>query len=152
MPKQYARNAPYARALRWSRNATNADLCAMVMKAARDAWPYIYFPRNISRDEAPAAIYEYVRERVHYVREDGDQLIRMPWRTLEDGRGDCKSLTVLVASLARAAGCSVVVRFVQYPGDDHYGHVYPIVDGVPIDVELPLGDEVTFESKEDRRL
>lgn len=152
MPKQYAPGSPYARALRWSRNASNDDLCTMVMEAARHSWPFLQWPRSIPREDVPAAVYEYVRERVQYVREDGDQLIRMPWRTLEDGQGDCKSLTVLVAALARAAGCSVVVRFVRYAGDDHYGHVYPIVDGVPVDVELPLGSEVNYQDKEDRRL
>lgn len=142
----YNSKAPYERAALWNERATNADLQRYVIDATRAAWPHIDWPRNIPRKDVPATVHAFAQQAVQYVREDGDQLTRLPWRTVEDGIGDCKSLSVLVASLARAAGCSVVLRFAQYPGDDHYGHVYAVVDGIVCDPELRLGDEVKAEN------
>jgi transglutaminase-like putative cysteine protease len=150
MLREYVHNAPYTRAARYRMNATNADLVRDVIDATRAAWPCIEWPQSIPRRNAAFAAWQFARDRVRYVREDGDQLIRMPWRTLEDGQGDCKSLSVLVASLCRAAGCRVALRFVRYPGDDHFGHVYAVVDGVPVDPELAFGDQVLSVEQIDR--
>lgn len=146
--KQYVRDAPYARALRWDAQADNAALVRMTLSAARDAWQYIEppFPR---RDAARLA-HGYAQDAVAYMREDGDQLIRYPWRTVADGRGDCKSLSVLVAALCAASGCRVDLRFVQYAGEDWYGHVFAVVDGVPVDPELAFGQECTYVRAVDR--
>lgn len=147
-----ATNAPYARALRWEPNADNATLVRWTTKAARDAWPCIPWSLKVPRAEVPRLVHAFAQDTVQYLREDGDQLIRMPWRTLEDGQGDCKSLAVLVGSLCAAAGCSVVLRFVAYPGEDWYGHVFAVVDGVPVDPELEYGEECLYSHHLDRRI
>ena len=144
--------SPYGGTVHFNADASNADLVRYVMQTARAAWPFIEWPKGIPRRDAARAIHELARRRVRYVREDGDQLIRFPWRALEDGQGDCKTLSVFVASMARAAGLPVRIRFVRYLGDDHFAHVYAVVDGIPVDPELSYGEEVTFESKMDRSL
>lgn len=149
---EYDSDSPYRDTLAWNANADNATLCASVIAATRHAWTRIEWPRTTPPEDAARLAHELARTRVRYVREDGDQLIRMPWRTLSDGVGDCKSFAVLVASLCKAAGRSVVLRFAQYAGEDHFGHVYAVVDGVAVDPELPFGDEVTAEFTIDRRL
>lgn len=149
---QYVPDAPYTRALAWNENATNATLVRYTVKAARDAWPFIAWPREIPRERAARVVHNFAREAITYRKETGDQLTRMPWRSIEDGEGDCKSLAVLVGSLCRAAGCDVVLRFVRYPGEDHFGHVFAIVDGVPVDPELPFGMEVDAAGHLDRWL
>lgn len=145
-------NAPYARALRWNPEADNATLVRWTTKAARDAWPCIAWTAKVARADVPRVVHAFAVDMVRYLREDGDQLIRMPWRTLEDGQGDCKSLAVLVGSLCAAAGCSVVLRFVAYEGEDWYGHVYAVVDGVPVDPELEFGKECLYLHHIDRRI
>lgn len=140
---KYVQGAPYARAMDWNTDATNADLVALVVYAARRARPFVKVPAFVSRDNAPEVVHAFARDRVRYVLESGDQLVRMPWRTVQDGRGDCKSMAVLCATLLASAGCDTVLRFVRYRGDDHFAHVYAVGDGVPVDPELPLGSEVS---------
>lgn len=143
--KRYVPESPYTRALVWRERASNDDLVEMVTVAARTSWPCIRVPRFMDRESAPHYAHTFARSAVDYVLEDGDQLIRLPWRTVADGVGDCKSLAVLTAALCRAAGCATVLRFVQYAGSDHFGHVYTVADGVVVDPELPYGAEVTYE-------
>lgn len=140
---------PYVHALRWTRNATNGTLVRWCVEAVRHAWPRIHWPQTISRADAARLVHAYARAMVRYEREDGDQLIRMPWRTVADGVGDCKSLAVLVASLCAAAGCRVALRFVRFENENWYGHVYAVVDGVVVDPELHFGEEVLYSSRKD---
>ena len=142
---KYVQGAPYANAMQWNTNATNADLVALVVYAARRARPFVTVPGFVTRGAAPETVHAFARDRVRYVLEDGDQLIRMPWRPVADGVADCKSMAVLCATLCAAAGCKTVLRFVRYRGEDHYAHVYAVADGVPVDPELPEGAEVPYE-------
>lgn len=148
----YVGNAPHTRALRYAHDADNDTLVRWTCAATRHAWPLIEWPDSIARTDAAETVHAFAREAVRYEREDGDQLIRMPWRTIADGVGDCKSLAVLVASLCAAAGCRVVLRFAQFPGEDWYGHVYAVVDGVAVDPELEFGKEVLSSAHLDRRI
>lgn len=149
MLNQYNSEAPYTRALRYTRNASNGTLVRWCVDAVRQAWPLIEWPAGIPRRDAARIAHAYAQDVVQYVREDGDQLIRLPWRTVEDGQGDCKSLAVLVASLCAAAGRKVSLRFAQFPGEDWFGHVYAVVDGVPVDPELDFGEEVLYLARRD---
>ncbi|MFW6013818.1 MAG: transglutaminase-like domain-containing protein [Nanoarchaeota archaeon] len=62
------------------------------------------------------AIYYFVQDNFDYVGEI-DSYVQTPLETLYAGGGDCKDLSVLLASMQRAIG--VPVRFVKVPG-----HVY----------------------------
>ena len=62
------------------------------------------------------AIYYFIQNNFDYVGEI-DQYVQTPLETLYTGGGDCKDLSVLLASMQRAIG--VPVRFVKVPG-----HVY----------------------------
>lgn len=149
---QYVTGAPYTRALEWRTDADNTDLVRMVIQAARTSWPLLQpLPRFVKRSNAPRVAWS-MGCSVDYIREDGDQLVRLPWRTLADGVADCKSLAVLTSTLCRAAGCDTVLRFVRYAGDDHYAHVYTVADGVCVDPELPYGHQVPHASAYDVRL
>lgn len=145
--------SPYHNTHRWNPAADNAWLVRQTTKAARTAWPLLELPRDLfTREDAARVAYAFARDQVQYIREDGDQLIRYPWRTLADGRGDCKSLAVLIASICAAAGCRVDLAFVAYEGEDWYGHVFAVVDGVAVDPELQFGDEVLYSHRIDKRI
>lgn len=127
--------------------ATNEDLIDMVVRATRKAWPTVPLGANnpIARKTVARDVHAMAQRYVRYKQEDGTQKIRLPHRTLIDGYGDCKSTSVLIASVCRAAGCNVVLRFARYAGDDHFGHVFAVVDGVPVDHQLPFGEQVFAE-------
>lgn len=146
------KDAPYAGAIRARYNATNADLVRDVMDAARHSARRLSWPQSIPTELAGEVMHDLSRREVEHISEDGDQLIRMPWRTLADGIADCKSNAILIGAMCAAAGRNVVLRFVQYEGDDWYGHVYAVVDGVPVDPQLDYGDEVLYCAHLDQRL
>ena len=118
MKPQRKTDAPYTDALVWNEDATNDDLITHTLTAVRIAGRAIVWPEGVDKARAGRIAHAFARQAVRHVREDGDQLTRMPWRTLLDGRGDCKSLAVLVAALCAAAGRSVALRYVAYPGED----------------------------------
>lgn len=149
---RYKAAAPYDRAVRWNPDADNATLVRYTLHAARESWPLIAWPASLPKEDAARIAHAYAQDVVTYIREDGDQLIRMPWRTIEEGQGDCKSLAVLVGALCAAAGRHVVLRFAAFPGEDWYGHVYAVVDGVPVDPELTFGDECLYLHHIDRAI
>lgn len=83
--------------------------------------------RGISVDDACYSIFRYVIDNVTY-KEDpcGYQYIKTPARLLYDGYGDCKSMTIFVASCLHCLGIRHVIRFVNYDGGNQYTHVYPV--------------------------
>jgi hypothetical protein len=123
------------------------DIGNEVVHAVEAALPFMRKP-SMSRKRAPRSCWEFLRHCIAYVPEYEDQMIRMPWRTIKDGRADCKSQSVFTAAVCHAAGCNVELRIVQLHGDEHFGHVYAIVDGTPVDPLLPYGTEVSYIGSE----
>ena len=119
-----------------------SDIAEDVALAAFDAVAAMPAIPGWTRQSAPFLAWRYLRECVAYIPELGHQYVRMPWRTMADGRADCKSQSVFVAGMCGPAGCSVALRFVMLPDAVHLGHVYAVVDGVPVDPLLPYGHEV----------
>lgn len=82
---------------------------------------------NLTIDEQCYSIFNYLLEHVNYiVDEAGYQFIKSPARLLEDKRGDCKSMTIFIASCLHCLGIPHTIRFVNFDGGDQYTHVYPI--------------------------
>jgi len=72
------------------------------------------------------------------------QIIRTPAATLRDKAANCVDYTVLIGAVAKRAGLPVTVRIVQLPGQNSYGHVYPVVNGIAVDV-VPCQDQTGRE-------
>jgi len=72
------------------------------------------------------------------------QIIRTPAATLRDKAANCVDYTILIGAVAARAGLPVIVRIVQLPGQQSYGHVYPVVNGVAVDV-VPCQDQTGRE-------
>lgn len=122
-------------------DANGTDIAAAVCMAAADAIAAVPQIAGWTRASAPRLAWSYLRDRIDYIPEMGDQYVRMPWATMRQRRADCKSQAVFVAALCGAAGANVVLRFVQLAGAEHLGHVYAVIDGVPVDPLLPFGHE-----------
>lgn len=76
-------------------------------------------------------IYDFIRSNVKYV-EDGTekQIVAAPARLLQKKSGDCKSMTVLAASILKCLNIPHLIRFVGYKDagtPNQYTHVYVIV-------------------------
>lgn len=91
-------------------------------------------------------VHEFVRTRIKYEADHDpmDQRLRLPWRTVLEGRTDCKSSAILIGSLAKRAGHEVKLRFVDQTGEGQWDHVYTIVDEVPVDPLCNFGEEVPY--------
>ena len=73
------------------------------------------------------AIFDYLIKNTSYLLDDdGKQYIKSPARLLADGTGDCKSLTMFLASCLHCLGVPHIIRFVDFEGDGLYGHVYAV--------------------------
>ncbi len=101
------------------------------------------------------AVWQYIRRNIRYVLDPpGQQLIKTPARTIADGYGDCKSYSVLAASLLYNLGIGVKFRFVSFSKPEP-SHVYIVVlDGskeYPLDACLPaFNQEKPYKFKIDK--
>lgn len=80
-----------------------------------------------SREKKCESIFGYLCQNVYYQLDpEGEQYIKSPARLLKDHCGDCKSLTMFIASCLHCAGIPCIVRFVNFDGGNQYTHVYPV--------------------------
>lgn len=78
-------------------------------------------------DSKCQSIFGYLCNHVYYKLDPDDkQFIKTPARLLTDGYGDCKSLTMYIASCLHCLHIPCIVRFVNFDGGDQYTHVYPV--------------------------
>lgn len=126
-----------------SADVDNPELVAMTVAAAQEAVRKVV--GGLPAGLAPRLCWWYVRHFTRYEEEGPDaQMIRLPWRFVDDGVGDCKSQAIYTAAICAASGCRVALRFATLPGDVEPGHVYAVVDGVPVDPLLEFGEECSY--------
>jgi hypothetical protein len=77
------------------------------------------------------------------------QLLRTPLASLRDSVGNCVDYSILLGSVARAAGLPVVLRLVKFKPETDFVHVYPVINGVPID--LVMGQSQDGSERQKRR-
>lgn len=71
-------------------------------------------------------IIDFVLDNIRYELDpEGKQWVKTPARLLEDGKGDCKSYSILVCSFLSCLGIRNCFRFVSYHKGD-YTHVYSV--------------------------
>lgn len=92
--------------------------------------------RGLDVEDQCRSIFAYLVEHVHYLLDPaGVQYIKSPARLLKDGAGDCKSLTLFIASCLHCLGVRHTIRFVNFDNGLQFTHVYPIAyseNGTPI--------------------
>lgn len=85
------------------------------------------------------SIFNYVLQNVQYKEDEGNnQYIKTPARTLSDGYADCKSMSILAASLLNSLGIPCYFRFVSFNNQPIYTHVYVVV-------KLKNGEEIIID-------
>ncbi|MDR1544461.1 MAG: transglutaminase-like domain-containing protein [Prevotellaceae bacterium] len=80
-------------------------------------------------------IFNYVLKHVEYVADpQGVQWIKTPARLITDGKGDCKSMAIFIASCLRCLGIDAYFRFVSFGKSKTPTHVYIVTyDNIIID-------------------
>lgn len=72
-------------------------------------------------------IHSFVRSQIRYQLDPtGWQFIKSPSQTVYDGFGDCKSYSILIASLLRALGIRAAFRFISEQSDRVIRHIYVV--------------------------
>lgn len=87
-------------------------------------------------------VWSWVKQNIKYVLDPaGEQYVKDPAVTFKDGYSDCKSRSLFQASLLKNLGIPFAYRFVYYPGDTIYKHVYIVayINGreYPMDPDMP---------------
>lgn len=128
----------------------NGALMHMVTSVARASAQLVgAAPRTV---DLPYLCWLYVRYCTTYQAESGAQYIRTPRAFVLSGVGDCKTQAVFIGAMCKRAGYRVTIRYVIKPGDSHYGHVFAVVNGTPVDPLLPYGSECRYLWRHDERL
>jgi transglutaminase-like putative cysteine protease len=65
---------------------------------------------------------------------DGVQVIKTPAALLRTTKGNCVDYTVLMCSIAKAADVPAIIKVVAIGDSENFGHVYPVINGLPCDV------------------
>jgi transglutaminase-like putative cysteine protease len=65
---------------------------------------------------------------------EGVQVIKTPAALLRSKKGNCVDYTVLLCALAKAADIPAIIKVVAVGDSENYGHVYPVINGLPCDV------------------
>lgn len=85
---------------------------------------------NLPQDLAAGLVAYKV---AYYEPDDDAQTIRTPARTLRDKAANCVDYTVLICCLALHWTNDVKFELAAY-NDGDFTHVYPVIDGRPVDV------------------
>ncbi len=84
----------------------------------------LYF-QSKSIAQTAKSIFDFIRQNIKYVEDSNDhQKVKSPSRTIFDKYGDCKSYSILAASILQALKIPFVFRFVSYNQD--ITHVYVV--------------------------
>lgn len=64
------------------------------------------------------------------------QILRTPEASIRENAGNCVDYTIILGSICHCAGLPVTIRLVKFQPDTDFVHVYPIINGVPIDLVI----------------
>lgn len=126
-------------------DATVEDIIHGILMASRHGARFTerFAPMLKGRDDMATLrnVWEFVRRNIAYQRDaDGHEIIKSPGRTWQDRFGDCKSMSVKVASLLENLGFDYFFRVAFYdPAEPNQGHIYPVV-------ALPGGGKVVVDA------
>ena len=138
----------------FNRSGVTSDIIDVVMDCYRANWQQCHELaqrlRGATVHQTARNIYDYILANVNYNADpSGVQWVRTPARLLTDGTGDCKSFSILAASILKCLNINAVFRFVAI-GQNDYHHVYVIAEDNTIIDPCPQSDgqvKFNFENK-----
>jgi hypothetical protein len=129
-----------------SRNQTSGEIASAIVKAIRDSKASAEFLapnfKNKNKLNTAKLIYIFCKNAIPYKKEPGEyQTAKTLPRILQDKNGDCKHLSIAVASLLRASGIPCKLRLVsQRMFDTTPNHIYciAVINGEEIVLDCVL--------------
>lgn len=107
-----------------------------------------YELRGQSETESCRNVWQYLIDNIQYRADVGRQDVKTPARLIHDRVGDCKSYSILIATVLRYLGIKHFFRFVSYDRRREATHVYIVacIDGqnVPIDAVAAVQANTDF--------
>lgn len=101
-------------------------------------------------------VWQFIKKTIKYKKDpDSYQMIRLPGRLLQDGEGDCKSVSIMAAAILKNLGFPVMFRYASYTSSSTPTHIYTVTfekDNTPIIVDCvwpKFNDEAKYKSKRD---
>ena len=113
-----------------TRSGLNSDLITVIRQVFEQynhtAIPFVSNLYGCSFRSQCESVFWFVVNNITYKQDEGlNQLIKTPARLFADKVGDCKSMSIFVASCMYQLGARVTFRFVTFDRDyNNYTHVY----------------------------
>src|ERR1700753_551076 len=74
------------------------------------------------------ALYEWACRNIDYKLDpEGNEILRTPDLSVNEGNADCKKFCILLGSVLVAAGIEPIFKHVFYKGNKNYSHIYIII-------------------------
>lgn len=116
----------------------------------RDFAPYFRAGSTMATGQK---VWDFVKQNIRYKKDkNGHERIKSPGKLWQDKEGDCKSMSLFVASILRNLGIPYKYRFAHYPNpsrpwDKDVNHVFVVALGsagqeIPIDT---VADRFNYE-------
>ena len=120
-------------------NATVGDTLNLISSAIRNYYQSPFVLQKVKELNPTGDKYHFMKrlfddvcKKVKYVLDpEGHEKVYTPERTYREGKGDCKKMTVAIASVLKAAGIEPYLKHVYYTNGENWTHIYVVV---------PLGD------------
>lgn len=145
------------------KDADTADTLALIVRTINDFYQ-TKFVRECAkelcapgtpRNECLRNVFDYALRNIKFILDTaGRENVFTPALTIIKGEGDCKKITVFIASVLKAAGIEPVLKHVVYTSDDPWTHIYVIVPNPTLPNYIAIdpadnsefGKEVSYKS------
>lgn len=130
-------------------NGDVKDIITVILKADSLSPKYTRELANQLRQDdeydTMRAIWQFVKDNVHYVRDKvGHEVVQLPGALWRGRKGDCKSFSIFEGSLLKNLGFKYRYRVAFYdPANPDSGHIYPVAT-------LSDGTEVVLDAVHNR--
>lgn len=138
----------------YSINGNYEDVMQIMTDIARqqaqtDLFTNIVIHANITPDVYGLIRFcQFIRKNCPYVPHIGRQEVRTINAMLTDQRGNCVEYTTALCSLCIYMGWPVVIRAVSFGQPNEITHVFPLIYGIPVDLNIGQeNDEKTDQAE-----
>jgi hypothetical protein len=144
--------ANYKNEIRYE-NGNTFDIVKEILKAdklaARDTRKIARLFKGQTINETASNIWGFVRNYITYEKDpEGTQRIKSPARLWADRAGDCKSMSLFVASILRNLAIPYKFRFVSYSYAKNLTHVYTVALDEPRNQQIIIDTVFNAFNKE----
>ena len=150
--------APYGENILRHKDGNTWDIISVIMRADQKMGKNMcaFAEQFEATYESLYDLWYWVRKNIKYIADKpGHEKVKHPEVTWKDGFGDCKSFSLLVASVLRCIGVKYKYRFTSYSKNSDPTHVYVIAQlkgrEIIIDsVHTKYDDEADYIKKWDK--